>query len=59
MVPPMDFFQEAGRRFEEAKQSVLSETGTDYRCEACEEDLTESYDTCPYCGADAVVAVED
>ncbi len=55
----MSLFQRVGRKFEETKQAFLDAGDYPYYCEACEETLTEEYETCPHCGADAVVAVDE
>lgn len=57
LASTMKFFREAGKKFESAKRSVMDSDDVEYRCTACEEALTQSYDTCPYCDADAVSPV--
>lgn len=54
----MGIFRDAGRKFEETKRSLLEGEDADFVCTACEKPLTQTYDTCPHCGADAVEAVE-
>ena len=54
----MDFFRKIGKTFEETKQNVLAGSSDPYRCTDCEKGLTEFYETCPYCGSEAVEAVE-
>lgn len=55
----MSLFRKLGEKFEETKQSfedAREEPG--FRCTECTEAVTEMYDTCPYCGVDAIEPVE-
>ena len=54
----MGLFRTLGEKFEETRQAFDdAREGADFYCVACEEGLTEEYDTCPYCGEDAVEPV--
>lgn len=52
----MGIFSSLGRKTERVKQAVTSTTS--YRCQSCDEKLSEEFEHCPNCGSDAVVAVE-
>lgn len=56
----MGLFEKVGRRFEQFKQeaSDAAEEQAEYECEACEKRLFTAHDTCPECGAEAVVPIE-
>ncbi|MFB6218264.1 MAG: hypothetical protein ABEH77_03635 [Halobacteriaceae archaeon] len=58
----MGLFREAGRRIEQFKQAAeaAAEEDADYHCEDCGEAVfTEvTPESCPECGADALVANE-
>lgn len=55
----MSLFRRMGEKFEETKQ-VFEEAREDpeFHCTACDETVTERYDTCPYCGEEAVEPIE-
>ena len=53
----MSLFRKLGEKFEETRQAFGEGRDEDgFRCESCGEALTQEYDTCPYCGEDAVEA---
>lgn len=54
----MSLFREVGKKFEETKRSLLEGEEAEYRCQSCEEPLTQDYETCPHCGAETVESVE-
>lgn len=54
----MGIFRKAGKRFEEAKRTVLDAAEADFVCASCEEPVEEAYEYCPHCGEDAVEPVE-
>jgi rRNA maturation endonuclease Nob1 len=56
----MGLFEEAGRRFEQFKQDAAAAAAdtAEYGCTACETPLHTDHETCPECGADAVVALD-
>ena len=56
---PMSFFRKAGKKFEEVKHEFSTASKSPFFCEACDSDLTEDYDNCPYCGESTVMANED
>ena len=55
----MSLFRRMGEKFEETKQ-VFEEAREDpeFHCTACDETVMERYDTCPYCGEEAVEPIE-
>lgn len=58
----MGLFEKLGRRvgeFTAQAKAAAAEVDGDYRCEACETDLDADHETCPACGADAVVRADD
>lgn len=56
----MGLFEKAGRRFERFKQEATdaAKDQAEFECEACGERLFTAHDTCPECGAEAVVPIE-
>lgn len=56
----MGLFEKAGRRFEQFKQEATdaAKEQAEFECEACDERLFTAHDTCPECGAEAVVPIE-
>ena len=55
----MSLFRKAGEKFEQTKRSLMAKDNVEFRCEACEEPVTQNYDECPHCGEDAVVSVAE
>lgn len=58
LVLGMGLFRKAGAKFEETKRSLMTGGDVEFVCRACEEPLTQEYDECPHCGADAVESVD-
>jgi rRNA maturation endonuclease Nob1 len=57
----MGLFNKLGRKAEQFKQQAqaASEGEASHRCTACDSLLYTESDTCPECGADAVVARDE
>lgn len=54
----MSLFRDAGKKFEETKQSLLGDTEAKYICRSCEETIAEDYEYCPHCGEETVEPAE-
>lgn len=52
----MGIFSSLGRKTERVKQAVTG--STKYRCQSCEEVLSQEFETCPHCGSEDVVPAE-
>lgn len=54
----MSLFSRAGKKFEEAKQSVVGGDEPAYVCRSCEKAVSKDYDHCPHCGEGPVELAE-